>query len=181
MSPLSDDDFPQVLAMQKVTFDLDIYSYQIDFAGHVNNAVYINWMEIGRQKLFAAAGMSISSLLEQGLVPTLTQTNITYKSPLLLSDRVWVELWLTGLGYTSAAILFRFYNAVADPKNLQRQVLVAEGYQRGLFVDPNSHRPKRFSSDQKAALLPYLDVPSLDDVDLRPRNKLRGSLHRSNE
>ena len=25
--------------MQKIIFDLDIYSYQIDFMGHVNNAV----------------------------------------------------------------------------------------------------------------------------------------------
>ena len=32
--------------MKKVVFDLPIYTYQIDFAGHVSNIVYLQWMEM---------------------------------------------------------------------------------------------------------------------------------------
>jgi acyl-CoA thioester hydrolase len=171
--------------VKKITFDLDIYPYQIDLAGYVNNAVYINWMEIGRHKLLDAAGMSIGKLLEKGSLPTLSQTNITYKSPLTLSDRVWVETWLTGLGSTSAVMRFNFFNASpnpADPKTSPKPVLVAEGFQRGLFVDPTSHRPKRFTPAEKSALMPYLDVVSVNDIDLRPKNtRFRDTLSRSNE
>jgi acyl-ACP thioesterase len=31
-----------------VEIDLDIYTFDIDFAGHVSNITYIRWLEIGR-------------------------------------------------------------------------------------------------------------------------------------
>jgi acyl-CoA thioester hydrolase len=78
--------------MKKVTFDLDIYSYQIDCAGQVHNAVYVNWMEIGRLKMLDAVGLPMTSLISQGSYPALAQTTIAYKTPLFLNDRVWVEM-----------------------------------------------------------------------------------------
>jgi acyl-CoA thioester hydrolase len=127
-------------------------------------------------------GMPINTLLQKGSIPTLTQTNITYKSPLALSDRVWIEVWLSGLGYTSTVIHFNFYNAGTDSENIHDQVLVAEGFQRGLFVDATSQKPKRFTPAEKSAFLPYLDVPSVDNIDLRPKSaRFRSSLSRSNE
>jgi acyl-CoA thioester hydrolase len=49
--------------MQKLTFEEKIYTYHIDFVGHVNNINYITWMENGRVKLFEAMGISIFDLL----------------------------------------------------------------------------------------------------------------------
>ena len=68
--------------MQKISFDLDVYPYQTDFMGHVNNSVYIHWMEIGRTKLLEAVGMPLHVLLKQGFGPVLTHTSITYKGDL---------------------------------------------------------------------------------------------------
>ncbi|MEH2454252.1 acyl-CoA thioesterase [Nostoc sp.] len=70
------------LEMQKISFELEVYSFHIDFIGHVNNTVYIQWMEIGRTKLLEAVGMPIQKIFQQGFAPVLVQTNITYKSPL---------------------------------------------------------------------------------------------------
>jgi acyl-CoA thioester hydrolase len=53
----------QIFAMKKITFDLDIYFYQIDCSTQVHNAVYINWMEIGRLKMLDAVGLPISTLI----------------------------------------------------------------------------------------------------------------------
>lgn len=135
--------------MQKIFFDLEIYSYQIDFIGHVNNAVYINWMEIGRTKLLEAVGMPTHEIFKQGFAPVLIQTSITYKSPLYLGERVQVESWLSELRNASATLQFRFYN----PK----KTLAAEGVQKGLFVDTQTMRPKRLTPEERALFNPYLD------------------------
>ena len=141
--------------MQKIFFDLDIYSYQIDFMGHVNNAVYIHWMEIGRTKLLEAGRMPTHEIYKQGFVPVLVQTSITYKSPLYLGDRVQVELWLSELRNASATMQFRFHNS--------QQKLAAEGFQKGLFVDKQTMRPRRLRSEERALFVPYLDSSTCGD------------------
>jgi acyl-CoA thioester hydrolase len=136
--------------MQKICFDLEIYSYQIDFIGHVNNAVYVQWMEIGRTKLLEAVGMPTHEIFKQGFAPVLVQTSITYKLPLYLGELVQVEMWLSELGNASAIVQFRFYNS--------QKTLVAEGTQKGLFVDTQTMRPKRLSAEVKAKFTPYLEL-----------------------
>ncbi len=138
--------------MQKLNYDLDVYTYQIDFAGHVNNSVYIHWMEIGRIKLLEAIGMSIHEVLKEGIAPVLVETNIIYKLPLYLGDRVQAQMWLSELRHASAVMQFRFYNG--------DQVLAAEGVQKGLFVDVKTMRPKRLSAAVKALFTTYLNAPA---------------------
>lgn len=135
--------------MQKICVDLEVYSYQIDFIGHVNNAVYIHWMEIGRTKLLEAIGMPTQDIFKQGFVPVLVHTSITYKTPLYLGDRIKLELWLSELRNASAVMQFRFYN--------QQQTLAAEGLQKGLFADRETMRPRRLLPDERALFLPYLE------------------------
>ena len=136
--------------MQKICFDLKIYPYHIDFTGHVNNAVYILWMEIGRIKLLEAVGMPTHAIAQQGFIPILVHTSITYKSPLYLGDRVELELWLSELRNASATMQFRFRNS--------QQALAAEGMQKGLFVDKQTMRPRRLLPEERALFVPYLDT-----------------------
>ncbi len=134
--------------MQKVCFELEVYPFHIDFIGHVNNIVYVQWMEIGRTKLLEAVGMPLHEILQQGFAPVLVQTQITYKIPLFLGDRVRVELWLSELRQASAVMQFHFYNA--------QNALAAEGWQKGLFVDRATLRPRRLRSEERALFLPYV-------------------------
>jgi len=136
--------------MQKITFDQEIHTFHIDFLGHVNNGVYIQWMEIGRTKLLEAAGMVTSEIFKQSFAPLLVQTTITYKVPLYLGDRAHVEVWLSELRNTTGIIQFRFYN--------DQHVLVAEGNQRGLFVDTKTLQPKRLRQDERALFVPFLET-----------------------
>jgi acyl-CoA thioester hydrolase len=169
------------LTVKKITFDLDIYSYQIDFTGQVHNAVYINWMEIGRLKLLDAVGLPISTLVSQGSIPALASTTIAYKTPLFQSDRVWIEMWLSALGYASAVMRFNFYNAGCNTENLRDQVLAAEGFQRSMFVDKDTLKSKRFTRQEKDAFLPYLEEQPMDKIDLLPKSpRFRAAVSRSN-
>ncbi|MBE9156549.1 acyl-CoA thioesterase [Nodosilinea sp. LEGE 06152] len=140
--------------MKKLIYDLDIYTYQIDFAGHVNNSVYIHWMEIGRIKLLEAIGMPIHDVLKQGIAPVLVETNIIYKLPLYLGDRVQAQMWLSELRNASAVMQFRFYNG--------NQVLAAEGAQKGLFVDVKTMRPQRLSLEERTSFSSYLNLATED-------------------
>ncbi|MGB3136056.1 MAG: acyl-CoA thioesterase [Nodosilinea sp.] len=67
-------------------------------------------MEIGRTKLLEAVGMPVHEVLQQGIAPILVETNIIYKLPLYLGDRVQVQMWLSELRNASAIIQFQFYN-----------------------------------------------------------------------
>lgn len=136
--------------MQKITFETDVYTFHIDYAGHVSNIVYIQWMEIGRTKLIEVAGMPVERLVEEGIFPILAGTQIEYRSPLYLGDRVRVELWLSELRRASATIEFRFYN--------QDGVLAASGSQKGLFLQRETKRPHRLSPARRAAFEAFLET-----------------------
>lgn len=147
--------------MQIIAFDLEIYTYQIDFAGHVSNIVYIQWMEIGRLKLLEAVGLPVHKIAREGFVPVLVNTEITYKSPLYLDDTVHVELWLSELKNASAVMEFCFYN--------RKGTLAAIGHQRGLFVDQKMKRPRRLQAEEQALFRPYLHSSlNADSTNLSP-------------
>lgn len=134
--------------MQTISFELEVYPFHIDFIGHVNNNVYIQWMEIGRTKLLEAVGMPIQNIFEQGFAPVLVQTNVTYKSPLYLGERVQVCMWISELKNASAIMQFCFYNT--------QRILAAQGWQKGLFVDRQTMRPRRLRSEERSLFLPYV-------------------------
>ena len=126
--------------MQKLTLEEKIYTYHIDFVGHVNNINYITWMENGRVKLFEAMGISIFELLHtNNVLPIITETFIQYKRPLFLNDRVFIESWVSQLNNASAILQFRFYN--------EKHELCTTGNQKGSFINSKTLRPVRLSEN----------------------------------
>ena len=134
--------------IKKVVFEMPIYSFHIDANDHVNNAIYVQWMEIGQQKFFAEAGLPISILREQGVLPVIADTHISYKKPLTDGDAVKIEVWLSELKQIYAWAEFRFYNS--DRK------LVATGRQRGTFVDVRTKRICKLLPEQYSAMSRFL-------------------------
>ncbi len=157
--------------MKTISFDLDIYSYQIDCVGQVHHTIYLNWMNIGWLKMLDAIGLPFGTLISQGSIPALFHTTITYKSPLFLGDRVWIEAWLSAVGYRSLVMCFNFYNAASATDTLRDQVLVAEGYQKNMFLNKDSLKARLLTNDEKKAFYPYLKMQSINDIDLLPRRQ----------
>jgi len=96
--------------LNTVCIDLPIYTYQIDFSGHVSNVVYIQWLEVCRLTLLERAGLPVHEAARQGMLPVLTDTVISYKSPLYLGDTAHAEFWLSELGGASAWVDYRITN-----------------------------------------------------------------------
>ncbi len=141
--------------MKKINVDISIYTFDIDFAGHVGNNVYLQWVEIGRCKFLEAVGFPIQMAVKNGLVPVIANMNISYKKPLYLGDKVKLEVWLSELKKVTHVIEFRFYNGEG--------ILAATGYQKGIFVNPTTMRPCSMSADIRELFLPYVDDSSLTD------------------
>ena len=122
--------------MQKLTFEEQIYTYQIDFVGHVNNIVYIQWMENARIKLLQAMGLSITEIAkEEKMLPIITSTFIKYIKPFFLSNTVHVEIWVSKLFNASAIFQIRFLNENGE--------LCSSGEQKVLFIDSVTQKPSR--------------------------------------
>lgn len=135
--------------MQKLTFEENIYTYHIDFVGHVNNINYITWMENGRVKLFEEMGISIFDLLEKNnILPIITETFIQYKKALFLNNRVKIECWVSQLNNASAILQFRFYN--------EKNELCSSGHQKGSFINSKTLRPVRLSEEMRVCFEKFL-------------------------
>jgi acyl-CoA thioester hydrolase len=136
--------------MQKIVVDWRVYTCDIDYAGHVNNAIYIQWIEKGRCEFLDRVNFPIAFAVESGFIPILAHTSISYKRQAKLGDLVTLELWLSELNKVSHILQFRFMD--------REQNLLAEGHQKGTFIDPITHRPKQLSPDIRALFLPYLAI-----------------------
>ena len=126
--------------METIRFSQEIFTYDIDFAGHVSNISYIRWMEAGRLKLLEAAGMPVTELMNAGILPALAETRIAYKKPLFLGDNLSIEIWIAKLRHASADMAFHFYKGARE--------LAAVGMQKGLFIDRVHQKPVRISDEQ---------------------------------
>ena len=135
--------------MQKLVFEEKIYTYHIDIVGHVNNIIYIQWMENGRMKLLEEIGIPVTELTKnEGILPVITNTTITYKKAFFIYNSVRIEMWVSKMLNASAILEFRFYN--------EKDELCATGQQKGLFVNTTTMRPSRITEKHREAFEKYL-------------------------
>lgn len=122
--------------MQKLKFTEPIYTYQIDFVGHVNNIIYVQWLENARIKLIEAMGLSVTELAKTDkIMPIITETNIQYKKPFYLNNKVQIEVWVSEMFNVSANFKFCFINENGD--------VCSTAQQKVLFIDKTTQRPSR--------------------------------------
>ena len=134
--------------MDKIIFEISIEPSHIDYGGNASNRYYIDWMEIGRAKLFEQIGLPFDEIANSEVVPVLTSTHIDYKEPLLLGDCVRVEGWITDLKRISGVMQFRFY---------REQSLVASGYQKATWVNRSTRRLVRVPQEVRDRFEPFLE------------------------
>lgn len=122
--------------MKKLIFNEPIYTYHIDFVGHVNNIIYVQWLENARVKLIEAMGLSISKIAhDDQILPIITETTIQYKKPFFLNDTVTMEVWVSKMFNVSANFSFRFLNGNNE--------VCSTAQQKVLFIDRDTQKPSR--------------------------------------
>lgn len=122
------------LHMLSVEMQIKPMTYDIDYAGHVSNIVYVRWLEDLRTAwLDAYAPLPV--LMEDGIGPVLLRTEIDYLRPIRLFDNpVEGHLWIAEYDRIRATMRAEF--------RVQGEVH-AQAIQVGMFFKVQSGKPVR--------------------------------------
>jgi acyl-CoA thioester hydrolase len=82
--------------------EVEARSYELDPYGHLNNAVYVNWLEHGRLCYLRDRGHTYTSVPETfGIHVVVVRQDLQYKAQVRLGDRLLVTSRIARLGRTS--------------------------------------------------------------------------------
>ena len=123
--------------------DVPVRSYEVDFAGVVNNAVFVNYLEHGRMEIFRELEVPWETWEARGLTPVIRRLELDYHLPGRLMDRLRVESWIESLGRSSVNLGQR---VVRDDGALLLEARVV-----GVFVGPEL-RPVPIPEELRARL-----------------------------
>ena len=116
-----------------------VKTYDIDFAGHVSNIVYIRWLEDLRFQMLEEH-LPLKPQMEQGYAPILARTNIQYKRAIRLFEPVIGQLWVQNVG--AARIILASHIMVNNE-------ICADVVQEGVFADLATGRPMRVPAEMR--------------------------------
>ncbi len=69
---------------------LSVRSYECDSYGHVNNAVYLNYLEVARHEMLAALGMDYAGMRSSGFGLVVARIDIRYRRPAIEGDALTI-------------------------------------------------------------------------------------------
>lgn len=93
---------------------LTVRSYELDSYNHVNNAVYLQYLEFARMEYLRAIGFDYPGLYEAGYFLFVTHIDIRYKVPARLFDELSIEVEPIKLGKVSGTFRQRIVNQKGD-------------------------------------------------------------------
>jgi acyl-CoA thioester hydrolase len=114
-----------------IEWSFPVRTYDIDFAGHVSNIVYIRWLEDLRLEMMNKY-LPLSELLSRGQAPVLRSTTIDYKQPITILDKVKGCMWMSEMENFRMTLQAEFYKG---------DTLAATATQTGVFIDMGTKRP----------------------------------------
>lgn len=115
----------------------EVKTYDIDFAGHVSNIVYIRWLEDLRLALLEEY-LPLKPQLDAGYAPILVRTNIQYRRAIRLFEPVVGRMWVQSVG--SARVILASHILVHDE-------VCADVIQEGVFAGLDNGRPMRVPNE----------------------------------
>jgi len=128
--------------------DFTVPDSAVDQNGHVNNVVYIQWMQDVATLHFNALG-GAAPMQAAGATWVVRSHNIEYLSPLYAGEDVTVLTWVVNFRRVRSLRRYRFLRASDG-------VLLARGETDWVFVDAANGRPRKIP-DEIVGLLPLQD------------------------
>lgn len=83
------------------TTEVEVRSYELDAYNHVNNAIYLNYLEYARMEYLRNIGFDYVGLIEEGYMLYVTHIDIHYKYSARLYDKLRIEVTPIKLGKLS--------------------------------------------------------------------------------
>ena len=120
-----------------VTLPFLVQTYDIDYAGHVNNCVYVRWLEDLRMAMMRA-WYPPEKMIEDETVFILHSTHITYKKSIMITDAPEGQMWCSKLGRATMSVHAEFMvdgNRCAHAT--QRGILLRHGSTKAVRLPQN--------------------------------------------
>ncbi len=114
---------------------IEVRSYELDSFGHVNHAVFLNYLEHGRFQALRDWGFPYESLVARGWGVYVVRIEVDYVKEARLGQRLLVRTWVQGFKRTSM-VLAQDLRSSGDFAEVARALVTA------VFVGEN-RRPMR--------------------------------------
>lgn len=115
---------------------------EIDRQGHVNNIVYVSWMQAVALKHSAACGWPMDRVFSMGRGWVVRSHSIRYKRPAFLGESVTSTTWVKSIGHRKSLRRYLFRRG---------EVTLAEAETEWTFVDLETGRPSTIPPEILAA------------------------------
>jgi acyl-CoA thioester hydrolase len=115
---------------------IHVRSSELDAFGHVNHAVYLNYLEHGRFEALEEAGFSWAVLDERGWAIFVVRIEVDYLAEATRGDELIVRTWADSFRRTSMIL------AQEIVRGDDRRTVVARARVTAVWMGPN-HRPMR--------------------------------------
>jgi acyl-CoA thioester hydrolase len=125
-------------------FEIKVTADLVDGNGHVNNVVYIQWMQDAAIRHAGTTGCTRESLAVGGTWVVRTH-QIEYLNPVFAGDTVTVLTWVSNLFRVRSLRKYKFILA-------GRQILAARAETNWVFVNAKTSRPQAITVEIKNTL-----------------------------
>jgi acyl-CoA thioester hydrolase len=117
----------------ETSLDIRVGTYEIDYAGHVSNQVYLRWCEDLRLQLLEEH-FPLQDLMADGFMPVLISSEVRYHKPIKLFDKPTGYMWLEKLGAATMEFCGEFKVG---------ETLATSVKHTGVFVSTKTMKPTR--------------------------------------
>jgi acyl-CoA thioester hydrolase len=123
-------------------YEIDVPPEAVDANGHVNNVVYVQWMQDAAVNHYNSEGCRpVSDAL--GATWFIRKHTVEYKQPSFPGDRISVYTWLVKITTTSTQRRYAFVRTSDG-------ALLVRGETMWVFVDAATGRPKSIPDEIRA-------------------------------
>ena len=120
--------------MKSTETKIQIRFVDIDQFGHVNNAVYLSYLEVSRLPYFSGVIGTID-WINQGII--LGRIEIDYKIPILLNDEIKIKTWCSRIGSKSFDLsysILKTHNGNETEVAAAKSVMVCFDYKNKISI-----------------------------------------------
>ena len=119
--------------------ELVVRSYECDSYGHVNNAIYLHYLEFARMEFLKQIGFDYKGLVDAGYFLYVTHVDIRYKESAVLDDKLVIEVESVKYGAVSGT----FHQIIRKDDG----TVCAEADVTWASVDSHTRRPARIPAE----------------------------------
>jgi len=108
--------------MRKFITTFKVRSYECDSYGHVNNAVYLNYLEFARMSALFEKGFTLDQMKDKGYLVFVKKIEIEYRNPLYQDDEISVKTFTSESRNTSGTFTQQIFRKDKDQPAAEAKV-----------------------------------------------------------